>query len=72
MVKIEDGPDLDLPGSIFDHEYTFTDGRTPMATVSKRWFRVADSCDVKTAPGQNPVVVAAATVALDAMAHPAR
>ena len=65
-------PTLDLPGSIFDHEYTFTDGRTPMATVSKRWFRVADSCDVKTAPGQNPVVVAAATVALDAMAHPAR
>ena len=72
VVKIEDGPDLDMQGNILDHEYTFTEGRTPVATVSKRWFRVADSYGVEIAPGQNPVVILAATVALDAMAHPAR
>jgi uncharacterized protein YxjI len=72
VVKIEDGPDLDIQGNILDHEYTFTEGRTPVATVSKRWFRVADSYGVEIAPGQNPVVILAATVALDAMAHPAR
>jgi uncharacterized protein YxjI len=69
VVKIEDGPDLHPQGSILDDEYTLTDERTPVATVSKGWFRVADSYDVETAPGQNPVVVLAATVALDAMAH---
>ena len=38
VVKIGDGPDLDIQGNILDHEYTFTDGRTAVATVSKRWF----------------------------------
>ncbi len=68
-VEIEDGPDLDIQGNIVDHEYTFTDGSTPVATVSKQWFRVADTYGVEVAPGQDPVVVLAATVALDMMAH---
>src|SRR6185503_2316478 len=68
-VKIGDGPDLDVQGNILDHEYTFTDGHTDVATVSKRWFRVADTYGVEIAPSQNPVVILAATVALDAMAR---
>ena len=68
-VEIEDGPDLDIQGNLVDHEYTFTDGSTPVATVSKQWFRVADTYGVEVAPGQDPVVVLAATVALDMMAH---
>lgn len=68
-VEIEGGPDLDIKGNIVDHEYTFTDGRTPVATVSKRWFRVADTYGVEVEPGRDPVVVLAATVALDMMAH---
>ena len=71
-VKVGDGPDLDIQGNILDHEYTFTDGRTPVATVSKKWFRVADTYGVEIARDQNPVVVLAATVALDMMAHEAR
>ena len=68
-VEIVNGPDLDIRGNIVDHEYTFTDGRTPVATVSKQWFRVADTYGVEVDPGQDPVVVLAATVALDMMAH---
>src|SRR4051794_6044275 len=71
-VKIGDGPDLDVQGNVLDHEYTFTDGRTPVATVSKNWFRVADTYGVEIAPGQDPVVVLAATVAVDMMAHEGR
>ncbi len=71
-VKIGDGPDLDVQGNILDHEYTFTDGRTPVATVSKKWFRIADTYGVDIAPGQNPVVVLAATVVIDMMAHEER
>lgn len=72
VVKLGDGPDLDVQGNVVDHEYTFTDGRTTVATVSKRWFRVADTYGVEIAPGQDPVVVLAATVAIDMMAHPDR
>ena len=72
VVRVEDGPDLDVHGNVLDHEYTFTDGRTTVATVSKKWFRVADTYGVEVAPGQDPVVVLATTVALDAMAHPDR
>ena len=50
-VTIGDGPDLDIQGNILDHEYTFTDGRTTVATVSKKWFRVADTYGVEIAPG---------------------
>lgn len=71
-VKIGDGPDLEIQGNILDHEYTVTDGRTTVATVSKKWFRVADTYGVEVDPDQNPVVVLAATVAVDMMAHEGR
>jgi uncharacterized protein YxjI len=72
VVKLGDGPDLDIQGNVVDHEYTFSDGRTPVATVSKKWFRVADTYGVEVAPDQDPVIVLAATVALDMMAHEGR
>jgi uncharacterized protein YxjI len=68
-VTIGNGPDLEIQGNVLDHEYTVTDGRTPVATVSKRWFRVADTYGVEIDPEQDPVVVLAATVAVDMMAH---
>ncbi len=71
-VTIENGPDLEVHGNVLDHEYSFTDGRTTVATVSKKWFRVADSYGVEIAPDQDPVVVLAVTVAVDMMAHEGR
>jgi uncharacterized protein YxjI len=68
-VTIGDGPDLEIQGNVLDHEYTFSDGGTPVATVSKKWFRVADSYGVEIAPDQEPVVVLAATVVVDMMAN---
>ena len=53
-VTIADGPDLEVQGNVLDHEYTFTDGRTKVATVSKKWFRVADTYGVEIAPGPGP------------------
>ena len=72
IVKVEDGPDLDIHGNVLDHEYTFEDGRTPVATVSKKWFRVADTYGVEMAPDRDPVLILAATVAVDMMAHEGR
>ena len=71
-VKVADGPDLEVQGNILDHEYTIEDGRTKVAEVSKKWFRVADTYGVEVAPGLDPVVILAVTAVLDTMAHPER
>jgi uncharacterized protein YxjI len=71
-VKVADGPDLDVKGNIVDHEYTIEDGRTTVAEVSKKWFRVADTYGVEIAPGQDPVLLLAVTAVVDTMAHEAR
>jgi len=68
-VKIGDGPDMQIQGNILDHEYSFEADGHKVAEVSKKWFRVRDSYGVEIAPGQNDVVVLAATVAVDMMAH---
>jgi uncharacterized protein YxjI len=71
-VKVADGPDLDVKGNILDHEYTIEDGRSAVAEVSKRWFRVADTYGVEVAPGQSPALMLAVTAVLDQMAHEER
>ena len=71
-VKVRDGPDMDIQGNLLDHEYSIEAGGQKVAEVSKKWFRVADSYGVEVAPGQNDIVILAATVAVDMMAHPAR
>jgi uncharacterized protein YxjI len=71
-VKIGNGPDMEIQGNIVDHEYTFETGGHKIAEVSKKWFRVADTYGVEIEPGQNDVVILAATAAIDMMAHPSR
>jgi uncharacterized protein YxjI len=71
-VEVENGSDLDVKGNIVDHEYEFEDDGHRVASVSKKWFRVADTYGVEIEPGVDPVVVLAATVALDMMAHESR
>jgi uncharacterized protein YxjI len=71
-VKIGSGPDLDVQGNLFDHEYRIEEGRNKVAEVSKRWFRLRDTYGVEIAPDQNEVVILAVTVAIDMMAHEGR
>jgi uncharacterized protein YxjI len=68
VVKIGNGPDLDVQGNLLDHEYRIGN----VATVSKKWFRVRDSYGVDIAPGQNDLVILAATVCIDQMSHGGR
>jgi uncharacterized protein YxjI len=69
VVKIGNGPDLDVQGNILDHEYTIGEGRDKVAEVSKRWFRLRDTYGVEVEPGQNDVLILAVSVAVDMMAH---
>ncbi len=70
VVKIGDGPDLQVQGNILDHQYTIGEGRDKIAEVSKKWFRLADTYGVQIETGQNDVLILAVTVAIDMMAHP--
>jgi len=63
VVKVGDGPDLEVQGNILDHEYRIGN----VAAVSKKWFRVRDSYGVEVAPEQNDALILAATVCIDQM-----
>jgi uncharacterized protein YxjI len=72
VVKIKNGPDLDVQGNILDHEYTIGEGRDKVAEVSKKWFRLRDSYGIEVEAGQDPAVILAIAIAIDEMAHPTR
>jgi len=50
VVKVADGPDLEVQGSILDHEYNIGEGRDLVAEVSKKWFRLRDKYGVSIKP----------------------
>ena len=64
VVKVGDGPDLEVQGNIVSHEYRIGN----LATISKKWFRVRDSYGVEIAPGQNDLLILATTVCIEQMA----
>jgi uncharacterized protein YxjI len=72
VVKIADGPDLEVKGDLLAHEYRIGDGKQKVAKVSKKWFRIRDSYGVQIEPNQNDAVILAVTVAIDAMVHPGK
>jgi len=72
VVKIKNGPDLDVQGNILDHEYTIGEGRDKVAEVSKKWFRLRDSYGIEVEPGQDDGLIIAIAVAIDEMAHGGR
>ena len=71
-VSISGGSDLDVQGNFVDHEYNIESGRTKVAEISKRWFRLRDTYGVEIAPGQNDLLLLAVTVCVDMMAHGGR
>jgi uncharacterized protein YxjI len=68
-VKVKNGQDLDVQGSIFEHEYTIKDGRNQVAQVSKKWFSFTDTYGVEIDSGQNDILILATAIAIDMMAH---
>jgi uncharacterized protein YxjI len=72
VVKIKNGPDLEVQGNILDHEYKIGEGRDKVAEISKKWFRLRDTYGVEIDAGQDDGVILAITIAIDEMAHPTR
>ena len=64
------GPDdLEARGDFLDHEYVFTRGGREVATVSKRWFALADTYGVEVAEGEDDVLILASAVVVDQACH---
>ncbi len=68
-VNVKDGPDLDVQGNIFDHEYSIKQGWNKVAEISKRWFTLTDTYGVEIEAGQNDILILAVAIAIDMMAH---
>ena len=64
-VDIPGPDDLEMTGSLFEHEYTISRGGQVVAAVSKRWFSLTDTYGVDIAPGQDDPLILACVLALD-------
>jgi uncharacterized protein YxjI len=59
---------LETQGNILYREYTIEEEHRPVATISKRWFRIRDMYGVEVVPGTiDPLLAVAITVAIDMM-----
>lgn len=68
-VDVGGGGDLEVVGSILDHEYTLRRDGDEVAQISKRWFSLTDTYGIDIAPGEDEALILAIAVALDEMAH---
>jgi uncharacterized protein YxjI len=68
-VELVDGPELTAKGNIVDHEYEIERDGHKVAEISKRWFRIRDTYGIEIAPDEDDVVILAAAVCIDEMAH---
>jgi uncharacterized protein YxjI len=60
------GPDdLEMTGSLLDHDYTVRRGNTTVATVSKQWLTFRDTYGVDIAEGEDDLLILASVLALD-------
>jgi uncharacterized protein YxjI len=60
------GPDdLEMSGSLLDHDYTIRRGRQTVATVSKAWFSFRDTYGVDIVDGEDELLILASVLALD-------
>jgi uncharacterized protein YxjI len=59
---------LETQGNILYHEYTIEQNRRPVATISRRWFRIRNTYGIQVTPGTiDPLLAIAMAVAIDMM-----
>src|SRR6266566_6296919 len=60
-IHVAGAENMEAEGNILDHEYEIHEGRSWMAEVSKKWFRVVDTYGVDIVPGADDVLILAIT-----------
>jgi uncharacterized protein YxjI len=60
------GPDdLEMTGSLLDHDFTIRRGGRVVATISKAWFSFRDTYGVEIADDEDQLLILASVLALD-------
>jgi uncharacterized protein YxjI len=66
-IDVEGGAGMKARGNVVDHEYEIERDGGTVATISKKWFRVRETYGVEIAADEDPALILALTVAIDAM-----
>lgn len=69
VVTVAGGEDYRVRGDFWNYEYTFTRGDRTVALVSKRPFAWPDAYRIAIRTGEDDVLILAAAVAIDLIAH---
>jgi uncharacterized protein YxjI len=61
---------ITITGKVLEHEYLAVRGKDEVATVSKRWFRRADTYGVEIRKPRDYLIMLSAAVIIDTVLHP--
>jgi uncharacterized protein YxjI len=67
-IEIEGGGELKAHGKVAKREYKIEREGHKVAEISKKWFRIRDTYGVEIASGEDPGLILAAIVAIEALA----
>jgi uncharacterized protein YxjI len=68
-VDVFGAPDLEIVGSVLEHNYRFVQQGQEVARVSKQWVSLSDSYGVDVRQGMDDVLFLACAVVVDLMSH---
>ncbi len=68
-VKMHEGPDLEIVGDIWAHEYRFMRQGKEVAHVSKRWIALTDRYGVQVEDDENALLICACAIVIDMVSH---
>ena len=69
VIHLAGGGELNAKGNIVDHEYKIERDGDRVAEISKRWFRIRDTCGIEVAEGENDALILAAAICIDEMSR---
>jgi uncharacterized protein YxjI len=64
-IEVPGKPDLTTKGNILYHEYVVEREGTPIAIISRKWFRIRNTYGVEVADAEDALLVLAITVCID-------
>ncbi len=67
VANMADGPDIEIKGSILQHEYRMERSGKRIAEVSKRWIAIRDTYTVEVEPGEDDALILALAVVIERM-----
>ena len=60
------GPDWEVEGNYWNHEYQIYSGGTPIVSVIKKWFTLGDAYEINIAPSVDEIAALATALVIDA------